>query len=429
MVTLAMARRIHSVAIIGGGPAGATVATLVARAGLDVTILTKRKRPPLIVGESLVPAIVPFLRELGIEDEVRQYGVFKPGATWVFDAEDLMSFRFTEVRKAKTTYSYNVPRDLFDASLLRAAERAGARVVEHGVTLEREPGGERLRLGVDTPRPSVDGERGQAGSPRGQHGQPDLIVDATGRARLIARVLDLPTEEGVRRDTALFAHLTGVPLVHDGHVHTDRLQRGWAWRIPLPGRISVGLVVDSEHLQGFGASIEEQYDGYLRSEPLLRAWGPVVRVTPVMKYTNYQLVALRGYGDGWALVGDAFGFVDPVFSSGMLLAMDGARALARAILDGTRRAFARYQRHVLRHVRAWQRAAGYFYDGRLFTLMRVGEEARQSFFGALIAPHFNTHLPRVFTGEATTNHYSLGLLSFMCRHSLGGRDPSKLQVH
>jgi flavin-dependent dehydrogenase len=412
-----MAQPIRSVAIVGGGPAGATLATFLARAGIAVTIFGKRKRPPLIVGESLVPAIVPFLRELGIEEEVRGYSTYKPGATWVFDADDRMSFRFTEVRKAKSTYSYNVPRDRFDASILGAAARAGVKVVEQTATLERDPGRDRLRLDAAT--------LAAAGAPT----PPDLIVDATGRTRLVARLLDLPTAHGARRDTALFAHLRGVPVVNAGHVHTDRLQRGWAWRIPLPDRVSVGIVVDSDHIRRYGNRIEEQYDRYLESEPLIRGWGGSrERVTPVVKYDNYQLVALRGHGDGWALVGDAFGFVDPVFSSGLLIAMDGARALTRAILDGSPRAFARYERHVLQHVRAWQRAVGYFYDGRLFTIMRVGEEARKSFVGALMAPHFNTHLPRVFTGEATTNHYSLGLLSFMCRHGLGGRDPSQLEV-
>jgi flavin-dependent dehydrogenase len=412
-----MAQPIRSVAIVGGGAGGAPRASFLARAGVAVTIFGKRKRPPLIVGESLVPAIVPFLRELGIEEEVRAYSTYKPGATWVFDADDRMSFRFTEVRKARSTYSYNVPRDRFDASILGAAACAGTRVVEHTATLEHDPGSDRLRLDPETLAAA------------GERAAPDLVVDATGRTRLVARLLELPTAHGARQDTALFAHLLGVQVVHAGHVHTDRLQRGWAWRIPLPDRVSVGVVVDSDHIRTFGDTIEEQYDHYLRSEPLIRGWGgSCERVTPVVRYTNYQLVALRGHGDGWALVGDAFGFVDPVFSSGMLLAMDGARTLARTILDGSPRAFARYERHVLQHVRAWQRAVGYFYDGRLFTLIRVGEETRGSFIGALMAPHFNTHLPRVFTGEATTNHYSLGLLSFMCRHSLGGRDPSQFEV-
>jgi len=80
-------------------------------------------------------------------------------------------------------------------------------------------------------------------------------------------------------------------------------------------------------------------------------------------------------------------------------------------------------------VRSWRRAVGYFYAGRLFTLLKVGEEAKRTFFGRLFAPHFETHFPRVFTGESTTKRYSLGLLSFMCEHSLGDKDPRLLQIH
>jgi flavin-dependent dehydrogenase len=133
-------------------------------------------------------------------------------------------------------------------------------------------------------------------------------------------------------------------------------------------------------------------------------------------------------GPGWALLGDAFGFIDPVFSSGLLIALDGADALSRALVDGSDAALARYEARVQRHLANWQRVVGYFYDGRLFTLLKVGEEWRTKLPGKLLDFHFRKHMPRVFTGEATNRRYSVGLLDFMVRYGLAGNDPQQLAV-
>ena len=410
---------IRRVAIVGGGPAGATLATLLARRGLDVVVFARNKRPPLVIGESLVPAVVPYLRELGIEQEVACYSTWKPGATFVLDPSDHMSFTFAQVRKAVTNYSYNVPRDLFDESIRQAAIRAGAKLFDVTARLERWDDTERLRLTEET----------LAATQGALSGQPDLIVDASGRVRLIANALGLPTETGPRRDTALFALLEGVPLICEGHVHTDRMDRGWCWRIPLPGRVSVGLVVPSDFIRGFGDTIEEQYDNYLRKDGTTGAWGnSVKRLTPVMKYTNYQLVTLRGAGPNWVLLGDAFGFIDPVFSSGLLVGFDAAALLAKTIGAPSARGFEAYAKHVRDHLRAWHRVVGYYYNGRLFTLLKLGNTVRHTLLGRIMNWHFETHLPRVFTGEATTRRYSRGLLHFMTQYGLARNDPSRLQV-
>jgi flavin-dependent dehydrogenase len=409
---------IRNVAILGGGPAGAALGTFLARAGVEATLFDGGKRPPLIVGESLVPAVVPFLRALGIEDEVKAYSTLKPGATFTFADGDRMAFLFAEVRAAKTPYSYNVPRDRLDQSVREAALRAGVRFVPRHAQLEREPGGERVRLGAES--------LAAAGLER----QPDFIVDAAGRGRLLGRLLGLDTVEGGRRDTALHTHLEGVPLVSEGHVHTDLLEHGWCWRIPLPGRVSVGLVIDTPVLREFGGTAEEQFDGYLRHDRGLREWGfAAKRIAPVVKYTNYQLRHTRGVGENWALLGDAFGFVDPVFSSGMLVGLDGALELAKTLAEGGgREALARYEAHVLRHLANWHRVASYFYDGRLFTLLKLGDRKKTEFPWMLVDPHFRKHMPRVFTGESTTRRYSMGLLDFMVRWALTRSDPSPYTV-
>jgi len=345
--------------------------------------------------------------------------MYKPGATFTFHPTMQLSFRFADRRGAKTPYSYNVPRDRFDASIVAAAERTGAIRIDHSARIERDAASERIRFAPET----LELARAALG------GEPDLIVDATGRARTVARLLDLSTVEGPRKDTALHAHCTGVETVLPGNVHSDRLERGWAWRIPLPGRVSVGIVTPSEHIARFGATIEEQYDAFLRTDECARQWGEKAeRVTPVVRYTNYQLRATRGVGPGWALCGDAFGFVDPVLSSGMLLALDGARALAKAIRGGSARGFQKYQDRAIRNLDDWSRIVDAYYSGRLFTLFKVGEYVRHTWLGRATDWHFRKHLPRVFTGEATDSRYSMSVVDFMLKYGLAGNDPAEFSV-
>ncbi len=413
-----MRGEIRKVAIVGAGPSGSLLAGYLAKAGRQVALFAG-PRPPLLIGESLVPAVVPYLRDLGIEDEVASYSIFKPGASFVIAPERVMNFTFGDIRKAKVPYSYNTPRDRFDESFLRAAEREGAFVIRGMARVEREGSEDRLRLRPE----SLEAARGAF------DGQPDLIVDATGRSRVVSRLLELPHREGERRDTALFAHMDGVNLLLPNNVHTDILERGWSWRIPLPGKVSVGVVVNSEHLKKFGDGVEEQFDNYLASDPRIRAWGgSPKRRTQVMKYTNYHRATLRGYGGNWALVGDAYGFLDPVFSSGLLVALNAARELAGTVVDGSERAFQHYERHVLRHLRVWQHIVDHFYNGRLFTLFDVGDYVKRTPPGRLLDLHFRKHLPRVFTGERTTGGYSPWLLNFMCRYALAGNDPARYLV-
>lgn len=410
-------RKIEKVAILGDGPAATTLATWLARAGRTVALYSAGERPNLIVGESLVPAIVPILRELGVEDEIAAFSTYKPGATFILSSTEQQQFSFADVPGKLPGYAYNVPRDRFDAVLRRTCEEAGARVIETRARVDLVDGVPRLS---EESLAAAGGFFGDA---------PDLVVDATGRSRTLARLLDLPTETGDRRDAALFAHHDGVLLDEPGHVHTDRLERGWAWRIPLPGRTSLGIVVDHDVLRHFGHSAEEQYAGYLDQEPHLKALvSGARRITPVLKYTNYQLITHIGAGPGWALLGDAFGFVDPVFSSGLYLAMDGARHLARAIEVGTPAAFERYTRHTINHITAWQKIVRYFYDGRLFTLFKVGDQMAENIVGKLANPHARKHLPQIFTGEATDKFYSRNLLDFMIKHALRGHEPRDLMV-
>lgn len=416
--TDARVRPVRSVAIVGGGPAGAMLGFELARAGVTVGMFAPDNRPPLLVGESLVPAIVPWLQRLGIEEEVAGFSVLKPGATFTVRGQEPMVFCFRDFKRIAAPYAYNSPRDLLDAAIRRAAVAAGVRVFPFAAKVERS-GEDAVRLSPETVR--------QAGGYFADG--PDWIVDATGRRRLLSNLLDLPSQAGSRRDAALFAHLEDMPVHTPGHTHSDLLEHGWCWRIPLRGRTSLGLVVHAETLARLGSSNEEQYDRFLQQDPHIRAFGGAPRrITPVVRYTNYQMLTLRGFGDGWALAGDAFGFVDPVFSSGLAVSLDSSVHLAEALLRGTPDALRAYERRVLRHVAAWHRAVDRFYDGRLLTLFRVGIEARRRIVGRMLNMHFSRHFPQLFTGDATLRRYSSWLLEFMCKHGLATRDPEEMRV-
>ncbi len=414
-------RTIKTVAILGGGPAGSAVGTYLARKGMDVVMFADGKRPPLIVGESLVPAVVPFMQDLGIEDEVATYSTWKGGATFVYNPEYRLNIWFDEVRGGGTpAYSYNVPRDRFDASVRDAAARAGVKVVEAKGTIERDGDSQRMKLGEETLAAAEEVLHGR---------QPDWIIDAMGRGRGIPKLLDLPVDAGDRRDTALHAHMQGVEVQISTNVHTDRLSHGWCWRIPLPGRVSVGFVLDNDFARSLGGTAEEQFDAFMEQDPMMSEWSKNGRrITPVMKYNNYQARVRQGVGENWALVGDSFGFVDPVFSSGMLIALQSAKALAEAIEDGSPRAFEEYQAYVKTNLDCWRNVIDRYYDGRLLTLFKLGQHVQQRFWGKLMSFHFRKHMPRIFTGDDVTNRYSTWLIEFMSTYGIYGHDPEEYRI-
>jgi flavin-dependent dehydrogenase len=417
--------KIKTVAILGAGPAASTLATLLARKKIRVAIFHLPKRAPLIVGESLVPAIIPMLQALGVEQKVASFSTFKPGATFNIRETDNFSFFFDKLIGKTATYAYNVPRDKFDDALLENARAAGAKIIEAAANVEKIPGTDKIKLSAETLAAAGDFfTGGRSGSD-----QPDLIVDATGRLRLVPKLLAIAAHESSRGDSALFAHVDATHLDHPGHVHTTRIDHGWSWRIPLPGRVSVGIVMGPEHMAKFGATKEERYDNLLKQDSVLqKVAGNARRLTPVMEYTNYSLVSGRITGENWALVGDTAGFIDPVFSSGLFLGMNSAFILADAIAEGTPAAFAAYEKEARRHLETWQEIVSYFYDGRLFTFFRVGEMMKGNPVIRLLNPHISKHMGRIFSGAASTSNYSLGLLRFGMKNGLRGEDPQAMAV-
>jgi len=259
-----MKKKVQSVGVIGSGPSGAALASFLAMKGVDVTLFDDGRRPDLIVGESLIPSIIPVLRKLGLEERVAGIGLYKPGVSFTFGAEEEIDFCFKSVEGCDMpTYAYNVPRPAFDALLDERATELGARRVPARARIERA-GEEGLRLADETLAlaPWLGGR------------QPDLLVDSTGRSRLFARTLEIPSDLGPRRDVAYFAHYHGFKDKEpSGQVIIGRLAHGWSWRIPLRDCVSVGVVLNKDDAAPLGATPEERLENAIAQDPVLAEAG------------------------------------------------------------------------------------------------------------------------------------------------------------
>jgi hypothetical protein len=414
-----MNQRFASIAIIGGGPAGGALGALLAKAGYHVGIFHTDKRPPLIVGESLLPAVIPMLQKLGIEDEVKSYSVYKPGATVCLSLQEIIFSSFTWADGRLPSYAYNTQRDKFDQTLLETAEKAGAKVFRCPAKLEEDLQRNSIQLAGET----LEATGGFFS------GKPDLIIDATGRNRAIARTLETPSRRGGRDDVAIFAHLDTATITHPGNIHLDYLTKGWSWRIPLPGKVSVGCVINPKHLTAYGDTLEAQYDNYISQEPSLRVYTQgAKRITPVVKYQNYQLISEQMYGPGWAMVGDAAGFIDPVFSTGLYLSMKGAFELFKAIESKSSEAFEVYQNGRRRELGLWQHVIDGWYNGRLFNLYRAGQTRKNGFLGRRIEKRVTKRLIRIFTGQAVDDPFAMYIFQRLLDLGKLLRDPKDLVI-
>jgi flavin-dependent dehydrogenase len=411
---------IKTVAVIGSGPSGSTLASLLAKKGVDVTVFDDGKRPELIVGESLIPAIIPVLRKLDLEDRVAAICQHKPGVSFTLSADDQIDFSFQSLTGTSLpTYAYNSPRPALDRLLEKRSEELGVKRANVRAKVERV-NGEALRLSEETlaQAPWLNGK------------QPDLLVDATGRNRLFARTMEIPSETGPRKDVAYFAHYDGFILQKKlpiGQVIIGRLENGWCWRIPLRDCMSVGVVLNKDDAAKFGTTPEERLEGIINHDSLLSAAGKNrKRITEIATYTNYQLVSTRGHGPGWVMSGDAFGFVDPMLSPGMWLALRSAELLSENLND-----LDAYSREMRKIIKAWMGLIEFFYDGRIFSMYKTGMFFEKKYPGKLsdmMHQFFNSKIACMASGLTTTSRFGHGLLQLCSGPSSWKTNPATLAI-
>lgn len=314
------------VLVVGGGPAGSTAAALLQRAGRRVLILEKGRHPRFHIGESLLPANLPIFEELGVLDKVRALGVLKLGADFP-DGEAHRTFYFRRALGGTPPHAFQVKREEFDRMLFEHAREMGADA----------------REGVDVERVDVDGIGGVVAHANNAQGRPltvraRYLVDASGRDTLLASQWKLKRRNAKHQSAAIFAHFRGVEFragEDAGNISIYRFEHGWCWFIPLrEGVMSVGCVCAPEHLKRRRGERETFLAATLDAIPLAgQRMRGAVRVSDVCVTGNYSYAATRMAGPGWVLVGDAYAFVDPIFSSGVYLAMHSAQRAAALIDD------------------------------------------------------------------------------------------------
>jgi flavin-dependent dehydrogenase len=315
------------VVVIGGGPAGSTAAALLARRGHKVIALEKAHHPRFHIGESLLPMNLPVFERLGVLDKVRALGVFKPGADFEADNErGYNTYAFARAIGDSPPHAYQVWRQDFDKMLYDHARECGADAREgHEVTAVNQAGPRESHLEVST-------DDGGSYAIRSRY-----VVDASGRDAFLSTKKKMRRKNEHHQSAAIFGHFHGAerrPGEDAGNISIYSFEHGWMWMIPLPGAVmSVGAVCRPEYLkERKGRTVEFLLDTLRRSPALWRRLqgaeliGNEVRVTG-----NYSYDSAHMGGLGWVTVGDAFAFLDPVFSSGVYLAMSGAEQAAGVV--------------------------------------------------------------------------------------------------
>ncbi len=318
----------HEVLVIGGGPAGSTAAAVLAAAGLDVLLLEADRHPRVHVGESLLPGITPILAELSVLDAVEAAGFgVKTGTThWQWGTTPAWDLWFSDTDQFD--HAWLVDRARFDAILFDAALRAGACGLEHAAVKQLLWDGERL-VGARYRRRGDDSEH---------EVRARFVIDASGQAALVARALSLrETIDGLRHRAA-WAHYEAAGRLPPPRA-TQALfvaeERHWLWLFPFrDGRASVGVISLDDPDVDEEASRTERFERAVRES---RAFSEVLgrdarRSTPVRSERDWSYRMQRVAGPGFVLVGDASGFIDPVLSTGVFLAMHAARHAAHSLI-------------------------------------------------------------------------------------------------
>jgi FADH2 O2-dependent halogenase len=351
------------VVIVGGGPAGSVLGLYLDRAGIDHIIIDKAHHPRPHVGESLVCSTTPILKEIDFLPVMeRERFIMKRGVCWSSWFDEMVQLDFCDL--GELGYAYHVDRAKFDDLLLQHAREHGSRVLT-GVQVERV---DFNRQGAATGITAKLGESRLTLKSR-------LVVDATGRQALLGRQLQLMKPDPEFRQFAVHSWYTGVERGNGAAadficIHLLPIHRGWAWQIPINDEVtSVGVVTDREHFVKAGDDVDQFFHWITGLNPILaQRMKHATRLREFRLDGNYSYRMDRFVSDGWLLVGDAAFFVDPIFSSGVSVALHSAKFAAETIAqalaanDASATALAGYEQKLRAAADVWQQFVRLFYQ-------------------------------------------------------------------
>jgi flavin-dependent dehydrogenase len=321
------------VIVVGGGPAGSTTATLLAQGGRRVVLFDRERFPRFRIGESLMPATYWTFRRLGVLDKLLASPFPRKHSVQFFSKSGRSSvpFYFTEFDPHDSSVTWQVDRATFDRMLLDHSRESGVDVHEGANVRDVLFEGERAR-GVLVEL--ADGSRAEVLA--------RVVVDATGQTAMLSRRFGLKDPDPELLNAAFFTRFDGAwrgPGIDEGAtlVLNTAQARCWFWYIPLPRPLtSVGVVGPMNDLvrDRPGRTPQEVFDELRAQCPALDERLRGARQTgPVTVLRDFSYISRRIAGDGWVMVGDAFGFLDPIYSTGVLLGLTSAEMAAESILD------------------------------------------------------------------------------------------------
>jgi flavin-dependent dehydrogenase len=357
------------VLVIGGGPAGATVAALLAQNGRKVVVVEKESFPRFHIGESLLPHNLPLLDRLGIRSQIETIAIRKHGIEFVSPYHGKrVTYDFAKAWNKTLPYSFQVRRSVFDHVLLKNAAAKGAAVIE---------GCRVMSVDFAGPHPVITGRDSQGQT---RQWRAAFVVDASGRDTMLASQLGTKERNPRNSSAAIFAHFTGARRLEgkeEGNISIVWFDNGWFWFIPLAdGTTSIGAVCQAPFLKNRGTDLTRFFMDVIASSPeIADRLKDATLCGDVTATGNYSYGAKAASGEKFLLVGDAFSFVDPVFSTGVYLAMTTGFRAAEAV-EAYLRAPARSARALKRYNAAVDRALGSF----TWFIYRIREPAMRNLF-------------------------------------------------